>query len=340
MVNFNFSGLKMTDSGRRGSNASTISTSKVNALGATIFVLGCSVLSVNAVLTFLPHMGTRFVPPTWVVYVEGALSVVSSALFVAGGVFGLVYAVCVQQIVAEDIPSTVSAADCFGKLVEKDVHIAEPEKAVLAYPGLEIPTEEDYELYKTDTSPTQSLLQKLILRSHESWSHHVREIGFVITIMFLSSSTIFFAASIAAIISIAKIGQIVPWIRYPQLIGAVGFAVASVMMMLQTQKAWWRPAHHNLRWYVGLTNFIGSVGFIVCACFGLVQSDDLWARYHFGLSYFWGESTMPAWCCMMSILMSSSGAWAFLLASGLQWYKSVRKHAKEKAKAMSIDEPA
>ena len=279
-------------------------------------------------------------PPTWVVYVEGALSVVSSSLFVAGGVFGLVYAVCVQQAVNEPASKPLSAAHYFDKLMEQDIHITEPEKAVLAYPGLEIPTEEDHEPFKTETSATQPLLQKLLLRGHDAWSHHVREVGFVITIIFLSSSTIFFAASIAAIISIAKIGQIVSWIRYPQLLGAVGFAVASVMMMLQTQKAWWRPAHHNLRWYVGLTNFIGSVGFIVCACFGLVQSDDLWARYHFGLSYFWGESTMPASCCEVSILTFSSGAWAFLLASGLQWYKSVRKHAKEKAKAMTIDEPA
>jgi len=247
-------------------------------------------------------MGTKFEPPTWVVYVEGALSVVSSSLFVAGGVFGLIYAVCMQQAVAGSTSKPLSAADYFDKLVKQDVHIAEPEKAVLAYPGLEIPTEEDHESFKTETSPTQSLLQKLLLRGQQTWSHHVREIGFVITIMFLSSSTIFFAASIAAIISIAKTGQIVPWIRYPQLIGAVGFAVASVMMMLQTQKAWWRPAHHNLRWYVGLTNFIGSVGFIVCACFGLVQSDDLWARYHFGLSYFWGELIMPPWCCRIAML--------------------------------------
>jgi hypothetical protein len=34
-----------------------------------------------------------------------------------------------------------------------------------------------------------------------------------------------------------------------QVIGGLGFIVSSVLLMLETQKAWWRPALNSLGWY-------------------------------------------------------------------------------------------
>lgn len=277
---------------RRASVPFSISISKVNCLGAIVFTIGCSVLVVNAILSFLPFIKPTFKPPIWVLYVEGALSIMSSALFVTGGAFGIVYVVNTKQeendeTKREQAPqSRVSNGD-----VEKGTNTCDHGPLTLACPtepASEDAKEKSNELSNADYTASDTLLRKLAFNGHEIWTYYIRELGFLTTTIFLCSSIIFFSASIAAIITIVKDGKIARWIRYPQLVAAVGFLVASLLIMYQTQKTWWRPAWHNIRWYVGLGNFVGSAGFIFCSCFGLFEN-VYWARYQFGMSYLWGE---------------------------------------------------
>jgi len=57
---------------------------------AAVFTIACAILTGNAVLSFWPYMSKGFQPPTAVLYVEGILGVLSSALFLIGGVFSFI----------------------------------------------------------------------------------------------------------------------------------------------------------------------------------------------------------------------------------------------------------
>lgn len=43
---------------------------------------------------------------------------------------------------------------------------------------------------------------------------------------------------------------------YGQVVGAVGFIVASAMLMLETQKRWWEPRPLDIGWHVAFWNLV------------------------------------------------------------------------------------
>ncbi|KAF8318162.1 hypothetical protein DL93DRAFT_2076157 [Clavulina sp. PMI_390] len=85
----------------------------------------------------------------------------------------------------------------------------------------------------------------------------------------------------------------------PQVIGGSGFIIASALLMLEEQKAWWKLNLTSVGWQVGLWNLIGAAGFTLCAAFGYGSVAHTWMDYQSVLCTFWGS-------------------WAFLIGSLLQ----------------------
>jgi hypothetical protein len=98
---------------------------------------------------------------------------------------------------------------------------------------------------------------------------------------------------------------------------------SSTLIMLETQKNWYRPEVLSLGWQVGcessyvlelaryrhhlvdlVWNLVGAIGFTLCGAFGYAADNASWAKYESSLSTFWG-------------------GWAFLIGSVIQWYESV-----------------
>ncbi|KAK9831898.1 hypothetical protein WJX81_006834 [Elliptochloris bilobata] len=91
----------------------------------------------------------------------------------------------------------------------------------------------------------------------------------------------------------------------PQVVGAMGFIIASGMLMLETQKRWWEPKPLDIGWHVAFWNLVGAIGFWLSAFFG-----------YFGEEYqHWGTAFSTFW-----------GAWAFLIGSYLQLLEALNKH--------------
>jgi len=139
----------------------------------------------------------------------------------------------------------------------------------------------------------------------QSW----RDLGF------LASSIQFAAASIFWISTLTGLPGIIPnlstspptaiadiFFWTPQVIGGTGFIIASALLMLETQRAWWKPKLDSLGWHVGLFNLLGAIGFTLCGALGYASLSSTKAEYQSVLSTFWGS-------------------WAFLIGSGIQLWE-------------------
>lgn len=317
------------DDGQNSSTSPEISFTNVNYLGAIVFTIGCSVLVVNAVLSFLPFLNAAWALPPSVIYVEGGLSLASNALFLCGSAFSLIQTIRAERHNTYDEPlDNISPMDPaeeksstsnlpgtnadFSASTETLVN-SEQTQTTLNLPGTNPNFSASAEtLVNPNEKSTPANAYHATLTTHEFWMRCIHETSLLATALFLCSSIVYFTSSIASIITIAQTGTISRWIRYPQLIAACGFAIASIMMMLQRQQKWWRPAWRSSRWMVNLWNLVGSAGFIFCACFGLIENVG-WAKYQFGMSYLWGS-------------------FSFLCGSVLQYYKSIRREAREKSR--------
>ena len=143
----------------------------------------------------------------------------------------------------------------------------------------------------TTTQPADSTTWKSIRAAHGLRAQYC-ELGLIASGIFLLSSMLYCATAVAGLATTLKYGKVARSIRYPQLVAASGFALASLLLIIKTQrhcrKKWWQPAVHSLGWYVNLWNFIGSAGFFFCAYFGLLETSS-WAGFEFSCSYLWGE---------------------------------------------------
>ena len=143
---------------------------------------------------------------------------------------------------------------------------------------------------------------------HEIMTHLIYSVGFQASFIQFVAATFFYApcfASLPGIYNHLSPGLILGLSGIPQIVGAVGFVLSSMLFMLETQSRWYLPALGTLGWYISVLNVAGSIGFVLSPCFGLVKSS--WAQYQSALSTLWGS-------------------WAFLVASALQWYESLDKY--------------
>ncbi|KAK5171754.1 uncharacterized protein LTR77_003390 [Saxophila tyrrhenica] len=294
---------------------------------AIVSTIGCLVLVCNAVLSTLPLIpGLRLRLPEGCIYVEGILSVLSCTLFLVGSIFAFLEAWELDHGKEPGFASKMQGVtECQTgdgdkseeKSTEEDVPAMDGTSETRAM-SLNISDSEQHDenstppaYTETDNSnhnhqsekPTEPSVTPKLSRSR------YLELGIFASTIFLCSSALYCATSIASLVTILKSGTIARCIRYPQLLAASGFVIASFLLIIKTQRhsrdSWWRLPLRSLGFQINFWNLVGAFGFILCACFGL-QEQVFWAQQQFGYSYLWGS-------------------WAFLVGSVTQWYRSMHK---------------
>ncbi|KAH9940296.1 hypothetical protein B0H21DRAFT_780408 [Amylocystis lapponica] len=133
-----------------------------------------------------------------------------------------------------------------------------------------------------------------------------RELGWIACAVQMCAATVFWVSTITGLPGViprfplappTALADVVFWT--PQVVGGTGFAVSSVLLMLETQQAWWRPAPHSLGWHVAGWNLVGAAGFTLCGALGYGALAESGVNYESVLATFWGS-------------------WAFLVGSALQ----------------------
>ena len=300
---------------------------------AIAYTIASAVLVANAFLSFLPYAHTSFKFPDSIYIVEGILSLIGCTLFLFSSF--LTFTEAVNQ----------NRRGCFGWKREevwiKNTAEDEMDDGVERGPVTRIVPDWDSCVHrrnnwqaqlfqKDDSEPkdgdnSREMTAKYVKRHkqikdrepwmwlpswHELRSHFIYDVGFVSSTILLSSSILFCASAVAALVSLRfNDNEIWKWVRIPQLIAGLGFMTSSTLFMVETQTDWWRPQFRILGWHLSCWNIVGGAGFAACAAFALGSSED-WAKFQVGCSFFWG-------------------AWAFLIGSVIQWYEALSKHPVE-----------
>ncbi|TDL19984.1 hypothetical protein BD410DRAFT_726472 [Rickenella mellea] len=139
-----------------------------------------------------------------------------------------------------------------------------------------------------------------------------RDIGFTAAFIQFMAASIFWVSTLTGLPGVipksdsVAITDIFFWT--PQVIGGTGFIISSLLLMLETQTAWYKPNFQSLGYHIGFWNLVGGTGFMLCGALG--YSMDTRAVYQSGLSTFWGS-------------------WAFLIGSILQTWEAVVQEGPE-----------
>ncbi|KAK3048557.1 hypothetical protein LTR09_010051 [Extremus antarcticus] len=292
---------------------------------AIVFTLGCSVLVCNAILSILPLISDVRLPDGCI-YLQGVLSVLSCTLFLVGSAFAFLEAWKLDDTAEPGFGSKMQGVS------QNQTTITESEKTpVEKLVDIPSPVPEAHcthyssshaDLFKHANSLSAALevekaaaLYDRPLDKTQRYANNPRlsrtrylELGIFASTIFLCSSALYCATSIVSLVTIIQSETILRCIRYPQLLAASGFAIASLLLIIKAQRdshdRWWRLQIWSPGVQVNILNLIGSTGFVFCAYFGLLEH-AFWAQQQFGYSYLWGS-------------------WAFLLGSIISWYKSLQ----------------
>lgn len=94
-------------------------------------------------------------------------------------------------------------------------------------------------------------------------THYCHELGFLACAIMLVSIIIFFIACITALPPIYRLlntpAKLIGAYWAPQVVGGVGFIVAGLMLMIETQEHWSLLAPCFLGWHIGAWNAVGGV---------------------------------------------------------------------------------
>jgi len=149
-------------------------------------------------------------------------------------------------------------------------------------------------------------------------SNSWRDLGFLAASIQLVAASVFWISTLTGLPGVIPglpddppiaISDIFFWT--PQVIGGLGFVISSSLLMLETQRAWWKPKLDSLGWYLGLFNLLGAIGFTLCGALGYASLSSSGAEYQSALSTFWG-------------------GWAFLIGSGIQLWESIWREDSQK----------
>eukprot|EP01117_Protostelium_nocturnum_P006669 TRINITY_DN2400_c0_g2_i1.p1 TRINITY_DN2400_c0_g2~~TRINITY_DN2400_c0_g2_i1.p1 ORF type:complete len:359 (+),score=101.58 TRINITY_DN2400_c0_g2_i1:110-1186(+) len=152
---------------------------------------------------------------------------------------------------------------------------------------------------------------------------NMRDLGTVAAFVQMAAATIFWISTITGLVrSIPQnpasgLTAAIYWT--PQVVGGSGFVIASIILMLEIQKKWWKPALNRIGWWVAFWNLIGALGFLLCGAFGYASGPSESALYQSGLSTFWG-------------------AFAFLIGSIMQGYEAIQRDPHRKKKELEAKE--
>ena len=98
------------------------------------------------------------------------------------------------------------------------------------------------------------------------WTYHIFEIGYIANVVQLPAATLYGVVAVVGLPGVYdQLDQqwkvnVAYWI--PQIVASVGFLLAGLLFMLETQAKWYKPEPKVLGWWVGVWAAIGSVGFL------------------------------------------------------------------------------
>jgi hypothetical protein len=245
--------------------ASTLS-SDVSYIGATAMTAACVFLVTNAILSFLPYANPNFQPPGWITALEGVLTLVGCALFLTSSSISFIEAANQDQRGCFGWKHESSAQSASSEAVQSDSTTLVPDWCKISrrnsIANLFRGSNKQDEM-NGDRTP---LLGKHDCdNSAPSWRffptmqeirHHLLyDIGFLACSVLLISSAIYCACAAAALITILTTGNIIVWIRIPQVTASLGFMASSALFMVETQEEWWRPQYNAIGWRVLLPQY-------------------------------------------------------------------------------------
>lgn len=137
-----------------------------------------------------------------------------------------------------------------------------------------------------------------------------RDLGFLASAIQFAAATVFWVSTITGLPGViptlteknTPVSVVLFWT--PQVVGGTGFIVASLLLMFEEQRAWWRPAPLRIGWEVAVWNLVGAVGFTLCGALGYAAVSSSGANYQSVLSTFWGS-------------------WAFMIGSAFQLWETL-----------------
>lgn len=302
----------------------------ISYVTAIVFTLAVIILLGNAVLSVIPYINPSWKPPQEIIYVEGALTLAGCCFFLLSSFLSWLEALnadrrgCfgwkMEEVSSQD--ATVAGAELGGKTrLIPDWNCIHKRNN---YSNL-FNDSNDKDEYDSANEHDHSTSTGNGKGSKAEWrwfagfedlrTHFIYDLGFVTCSILLCSSIVYCTAAAASFISILQIGSIANWIRVPQFIAGIGFTIASILFMLETQTHWLVPEWRVLGWHISFWNFIGSIGFTLCAAFAMISAmpEAYWAEYQLAYSYLWGLA-------------------GFLLGSLIQWYEALDKHPVETKK--------
>ena len=123
-------------------------------------------------------------------------------------------------------------------------------------------------------------------------THYLREIGFLACLAQMIGATVFWISGFTALKPItaalsAPASNGVYWL--PQVVGGAGFIVSSLLLMIEVQDKWYRPALGSLGWHIGFWNFVGAIGFTLCGALGFGVENGESIQYALTLATFVGS---------------------------------------------------
>ncbi|GAB7351450.1 hypothetical protein MBLNU459_g2113t1 [Dothideomycetes sp. NU459] len=294
---------------------------------AWIFTLGSVLWVLNAMFVFLPDVAPSSAFKDEVLTAGGVTAFIGATIFEIGSVLLMLEAI------------NANREGCFGWAVEQAYEEHRERERSKTRAWRIRPDGASCTHHHTNRSnlvgkprvsdstagPSSSDPEKQAVDSGKSWSwypsmydlrtHYAHDLGFIACSFQMAGASIFWISGFTALPGI--INKLSPpaldgayW--FPQVLGGSGFIVSGLLFMLETQKAWWKPALGVLGWHIGFWNLIGGIGFTMSPAFGFDTSS--WAQYQAGCSTFWGS-------------------WAFLIGSLIQLYESLDKNPVEVKKS-------
>ncbi|PYH47520.1 uncharacterized protein BP01DRAFT_268286, partial [Aspergillus saccharolyticus JOP 1030-1] len=270
-------------------------------LVAVVFTLGSAIWIINAFFVWLPlqdpstsFSGEEVVGGGWTAWVGAAVFEAGSVgliLEALGAVAGSASGGSAETPEKESQGRTGEATLILRPSPQSCTCHHSNRKSILPSSLIRIPTH-------PDQNQNQNRIKFLVV------DDYIHDLGFLASLTQLVGATIFWIAGFTGLPGIINhmstgLTNGVYWV--PQVVGGVCFVVSGGLFTLETQERWFRPAWGTLGWHVGVWNLVGGVGFTLCGVFGLAGM-----QYQACLATFWGS-------------------WAFLWASGLQWYESLEK---------------
>ncbi|KAI0794865.1 hypothetical protein C8Q75DRAFT_712544 [Abortiporus biennis] len=144
-----------------------------------------------------------------------------------------------------------------------------------------------------------------------------RDLGYLACSIQMFAATIFWVSTITGLPGVipnfpehpsVAITDVFFWT--PQVIGGCGFIIASILLTIEAQTAWYKPNLTSKGWHVGFWNLVGAFGFMLCGALGYAAATSSGANYQSVLSTFWGS-------------------WAFEIGSVIQLWESVWREAPQ-----------